>query len=85
MKILKKMTIPSLMFVCVLLVTMFTITTCDNGLNATPSTEGKDELGPGDTGPINTTLLQAEPTPASSSGTPKVLDSYTDGTNNFYI
>jgi hypothetical protein len=151
---MKKATISSLAFVCVLFVTIFTITTCDNDSSVTQSftvsydagtgsgtppasqnvasgetiylpgqgnltapsdqtfngwrTSGHDysagdsftvtgntiflaqwaPKGTGDTENsvvFNTALLQAKPSPASSTGTPKVLASLTDGTNNFYL
>jgi uncharacterized repeat protein (TIGR02543 family) len=42
--------------------------------------------GTGDSGPVNTTLLQAEPHPASSmEEPPKVIGSFNDGTSNHYL
>jgi hypothetical protein len=101
MKTLKKAAISSLKFVCVLLVTIFTITACDNGSGVTPGlgdkevpTESPTEVPTevpteSPTVPSITfaaALLKADPHPASSmEEQPKVLASYNDGESNFYL
>jgi hypothetical protein len=78
MKTLGKAAIPSLTFVCVLLITIFTVTACNNGSTDMPDGETIPPV-------FTSALLQATPHPASTTGTPIVRDSYNDSANNFYL